>query len=63
MGRPLRHEGVDLAGVDEARAQAVIASGEALRDYGAKFWDGTEWRMWVTDRAGATVCALRFSAE
>jgi hypothetical protein len=34
-----------------------------LRDHGRGFWGGTEWRMWVTDEAGTTVCALRFSAE
>jgi hypothetical protein len=33
------------------------------RDYAGKFWGGTEWRIWVTDEAGATVCALKFSAE
>jgi hypothetical protein len=59
----LDNEGVELSGIEEARAQAVVSSGEALRDYGKNFWDGTEWRMWVTDEAGTTVCALRFSAE
>jgi hypothetical protein len=43
--------------------KAVVASGEVLKDSGAKFWDGQEWRMWVTDEAGTTVRALRFSAE
>jgi hypothetical protein len=32
-------------------------------DVGGRFWNNREWRMWVTDEAGATVCALRFSAE
>jgi hypothetical protein len=59
----LDHEGTELSGVAEARVQAVVASGEVLRDSGAKFWDGQEWRMWVTDEVGATVCALRFTAE
>ena len=42
---------------------AVTNSGEVLKDTGAKFWDGNEWRLWATDEAGATVCALRFTAE
>jgi hypothetical protein len=56
-------EGIELAGHDEARAAAVINSGEVLKDLGAKFWTEAEWRLWVTDEAGATVCALRFTAE
>ena len=59
----LNHEGVELRDLEEAREQAVVASGEALRETGGKFWTGEEWRMWVTDEAGTTVCALRFSAE
>jgi hypothetical protein len=56
-------EGTVLADHDEARAQAVVAAGEMLKDYGAQFWNKAEWRLWVTDEAGATVCALRFAAE
>jgi hypothetical protein len=56
-------EGFELAGPDEARALAVINAGEALRDLGPKFWTAPEWRMWVTDESGATVCALSFSAR
>jgi hypothetical protein len=59
----LDEDGIELAGLQEARAQAVVASGEMIRDYAHNFWTGEEWRMWVTDEAGATVCALRFAAE
>jgi hypothetical protein len=55
--------GVELAGPAEARAVAVINSGEAFRDLGLKFWASPEWLTWVTDERGATVCALSFSAE
>jgi hypothetical protein len=55
--------GTVLSGPVEARSQAVVHSGEVLRESGTKFWGGTEWRLWVTDEAGATVCALRFTAE
>jgi hypothetical protein len=34
-----------------------------LRDVGGKFWKSPAWRLWITDEAGQTVCALRFSAE
>ena len=59
----LDQEGTDCAGPDEARVQAVVAAGEALKDSGSKFWNSGEWRMWVTDESGATVCALRFAAD
>ena len=59
----IEEHGVELAGPAEAREEAVINSGEVLRDSGAKFWNGQEWRLWVTDEEGATVCALRFTAE
>jgi hypothetical protein len=57
------HEGVDLPSIDEARAQAVVAAGEALRDLDGRFWQSGEWRMWVTNENGATVFTLKFSAE
>ena len=56
-------EGFVLADIDAARAQAIRASGECLRDMDQKFWDGTEWRMEVADENGATVFVLRFSAN
>jgi hypothetical protein len=56
-------EGLDLPGLTEARAQAIAASGEILRDRGKAFWDGTEWMMRVLDEAGDVVCVLKFSAE
>ena len=56
------HDGVELADHDEARTQAVIAAGEALRDTGRRFWNTGEWQMVVTDITGAMVCTLKFSA-
>ena len=40
-----------------------LSAGEALRDHGPKFWTAPEWRMWVTDEGGGTVCALSFSGK
>lgn len=56
-------EGTELAGLDEARAQAIMTAGEMLKDYGATFWGGEQWQMNVLDEAGVTVCRLNFSAE
>ena len=59
----LDHEGTVLAGVAEARAQAIVFSGEVLKDLGGKFWMNGEWQVRVEDEAGIKVCALRFSAD
>jgi len=55
-------DGTELSGVEEARTQAVVASGEALKDQAAKFWNSGDWLMNVVDEDGAAVCSLRFSA-
>jgi hypothetical protein len=59
----LDDEGTDLPGPNEARVEAVVVAGAMLRDLGGRFWNSSEWRIWVVDEAGETVCALRFSAE
>jgi hypothetical protein len=46
-----------------AHEQAIHMSGEILRDMGGKFWNGTEWKLEVTDKDGQILFALRFSAE
>ena len=56
-------EGLDLPGLAEARKETVVAAGEALAEYGGKFWHGPELRIWMTDETDRTVCALRISAE
>jgi hypothetical protein len=57
------HDGVDCAGIEEARTMAVKAAAEALKDLGGKFWKAPEWQLWVTDESGATVCSLSFLAD
>jgi hypothetical protein len=54
-------EGIELAGVTEARTMAAQSAGEAMIDLGAKFWDHPVWNAWVTDENGNTVCSLRLS--
>ena len=39
------NEGTVLAGVDEARAEAIVVSGEMLRDLGGKFWGNGQWQI------------------
>lgn len=56
-------EGVELSGPDQARIQAVVASGEMLKDLDGGFWKGEDWQMRVVDETGGAVCTLRFSAE
>jgi hypothetical protein len=59
----LDHEGTELLGLKEARAEAIRTAGAILRDEGDEFWNGTEWHMNVTDAAGQSVLKLRFSAD
>lgn len=56
-------EGTELADFYQAQYEAIQVSGELLRDMGAKFWQGTEWKMEVADARGQIVFVLRFSAE
>ena len=56
-------EGVELRDVNAARAEAIRASGEILRDCRPETLDGSEWRMTVTDQEGRNVFTLRLSAE
>ena len=54
-------DGIVLASAEDARAQAITASAEALRDLSDRFWHHPEWHMHVTDEQGATVCDLCLS--
>jgi hypothetical protein len=42
----LDHEGVELVGIEQARALAVTSSGEMIRDLGERFWRHPEWEAW-----------------
>lgn len=58
----LDQDGVELAGPNDARVQAVIACGEAIKELDG-FWEEGEWRMQVVDERGAPVCAFTFSGS
>ena len=55
-------EGTELAGPDQARIQAIAASGEMLKDLGGTFWNHGEWKSGSRTKP-AKVCALTFSAD
>ena len=56
-------EGTELPDLYSAQTQAIRTSGELLRDMGARFWNGTEWRMEIADERDEVLFVLRFSAE
>ena len=55
--------GTVLAGEAEARTEAIVVSGEMLKDLGGAFWNNGQWQVPVEDEAGKKVCALTFSAH
>ena len=57
------NEGSELAGLKEARIEAIHLAGSILRDEGEKFWSGEQWHMNVTDASGLSVLKLHFSAD
>lgn len=61
--RSLDDEGTELADAEEARAEAVVLSGGMLKDGRSPLLENEEWRLRVTDQAGAQMCALTFSAD
>jgi hypothetical protein len=63
-GKDIRDiEGTELAGIAEARDQAVTAAGEMIKHDGDTVWNGSKWRMHVTDEAGRPVFTLHFAAD
>jgi hypothetical protein len=55
-------EGTDLADDNVARAEAVILSGEILRDLAGNFWNFEDWRLVVMVEDGREVCHLTITA-
>ena len=56
-------EGSHLEGPEAARAEAVTAAGEMIRDLGGRFWSGSDWSMRVVDEDDRTICTLRLSGS
>jgi len=53
----------EFADIYLAQSEAIRMSGEVMRDLGAKFWDGREWRLEVTDAEDRKLYIIHFSAE
>ena len=62
-GPLLDSEGVVFPDIYTAQTQAIRTSGELLRDMGARFWNGMEWRLEIADAERRVLFVLRFSAE
>lgn len=56
-------EGSEFADIYLAQAEAVRMSGEVMRDLGARFWGGGNWRLEITDAEGRKLFVVHFSAE
>jgi len=54
--------GYELPDLEAAKQQAVIFSGDLLRDSGSQFWQGDEWRMDVRDERDLILFSLHFLA-
>ena len=59
-------DGTDFADVEQARSEAVVLLGEMIRDaYGQSSWNGTPWKVWVSDGPngnGNTLFTIQLSA-
>jgi hypothetical protein len=51
-----------LAGLADAKREAVSLGGSLIREMGDRFWDGDDWRLEVTDSDGLLLFTLIFSA-
>jgi hypothetical protein len=54
--------GTDCADLAAARVEAVQRIGKMLMEDAARFWNGDDWTMTVTDSSGLTMFSLRFMA-
>ena len=53
--------GVELAGLQEARVEAVVFAGGLLKDNpGGQFWQGHDWQVEVRDESGQMLFTLAF---
>jgi hypothetical protein len=55
-------EGAVFPDLEAARIQAVIRSGDLLKENPSKFWEGEEWQLEVRDEARRILFILTFMA-
>jgi hypothetical protein len=59
----LDDEGTELPDLAAAKDEAISTSGQMLKDGGIiSLWNGTPWKMWVTNEAQKTLFTVNFSA-
>lgn len=51
-------EPIELAGVREAKAHAVLLAGQMLKDAGAAFWNNSHWSIAVSTTDGLTIAVI-----
>ncbi len=56
-------QGTQLAGLPEARTEALRFAGALLGELGEEFWSGAEWSMRVADASDLTLFTLMFLAS
>ena len=60
----LDDEGSELAGLQEAKREAVTITGQLLHgSLKADIWSGDEWKLVVADDRGRTLFTVRISGE
>jgi hypothetical protein len=64
-GEHTSHEsdGIELPDLEAAQVEAIMTTGEMLRELRGGFRLGSEWRMEVADAAQKPVYVLRVTAE
>lgn len=55
--------GMECATIEDARAQAIRAAGEMLRELDTRNWPIGRWYMFVTDEGNKTRFRLAFEVE
>jgi hypothetical protein len=51
-------EPIELEGVREAKAHAVLLAGQMLKDAGAAFWNDSHWSITVSTTDGLTIAVI-----
>lgn len=57
------HSGTECASIEAARAEAIRAAGDMLKEMGGQHWHVRRWYMFVTDEANRTRLKLAFNVE
>jgi hypothetical protein len=55
-------QGSEFIDLEASRIQAVVLSGELLKESPSRFWEGEEWQLEVRDEAHRILFILTFTA-